>query len=73
MEHKTGFKCPVKEGETVNLKCESIGDKGDGIFKLDGFVIIVPATKVDETYNIKIHTVRPRVAFGDVVESETKE
>ncbi len=42
MEHNRGYKCPVKEGDIVEAKCEAIGEKGDGICKIDGFVIFVP-------------------------------
>lgn len=33
---------PVEEGDTVSVVIEGIGDEGDGIAKVDGFVVIVP-------------------------------
>ncbi len=59
---------PVSEGEEVEMKCISIGKKGDGVFKKDNFVIIVPDTEVDETYNVRITKVLPTIAFGEKVE-----
>ena len=35
---------PVKEGETYDVTIEGIGEKGDGIAKIQGFVIVVPLT-----------------------------
>jgi predicted RNA-binding protein with TRAM domain len=59
---------PVMIGETLTEKCISIGKKGDGIFKIDGFTIIVPKTEVNKTYEIQITTVLETVAFGEVVQ-----
>ena len=59
---------PVKEGETHELTCEGIGDKGDGICRKDKFVIIVPGALIDKTYNVRITRVTARVAFGEIVE-----
>ena len=60
---------PVEVGEKLNLKIENIGDKGDGIAKVDGFVVII-AKPVDVgiTYPITISRVLQRVAFGEVDE-----
>lgn len=58
---------PIKEGETHRLKCITVGAKGDGICKKDGFVIIVPKTQPDKDYDVKITRVLPTVAFGEIV------
>lgn len=59
--------CPIKEGDIITLECESIGTKGDGIFKVDGgLVVIVPNTEVGSTYKIKITAVRNKVSFGEI-------
>ena len=70
MKHERGYKCPVKEGDIIEAKCEGKGTKGDGICKIDGFVIIVPGTEIDQTYKIKINAVRGRVAFGEITPEE---
>jgi predicted RNA-binding protein with TRAM domain len=59
---------PVKEGETYRVKIESIGREGDGIAKIEGFVVFVPGTKVGDELDVRIHKVTRRVAFGEKVE-----
>ena len=60
---------PVKEGEVYDVKIESLGREGDGIAKVENFVVIVPNTQVDDTVQIRITKVSRRVAFGDVIET----
>ncbi len=57
---------PVKEGDIITERCYSIGKKGDGIFKYERFIVIVPNTRVDHEYKIKITRVNEKVAFGEV-------
>ena len=33
---------PVREGEELDVKIEAVGEKGDGIAKVKGFVLFVP-------------------------------
>ena len=63
---------PVKEGETYKVKIESIGREGDGIAKIEGFVVFVPGAKVGEELDVRINKVTRRVAFGEKV-GESKE
>ena len=39
---------PVNVGDEVDVKVEAVGEKGDGIAKVGGFVIFVPGTKEGE-------------------------
>ena len=71
---------PVKVGDIVDVKIEAVGEKGDGIAKVKGFVIFVPNAKEGETVKIKITKVLRKVGFGEIVteeeaaaESETEE
>ena len=68
MENGQRYECPVNEGDILTIECMSKGEKGDGIFKKEGFVIIVPDTDVGNTYKIKITAVRSKVAFGEIAE-----
>lgn len=61
-------KCPVAEGDIITAECISKGDKGDGIFKVEGFIIIVPGTDIGGTYKIRITALRLKVAFGEIAE-----
>jgi len=61
---------PVKEGDTISLKCISIGKKGDGIFKHEGFIIVASNTQVNKTYNLLLTRVLPTIGFADVIEDD---
>ncbi len=58
---------PVKEGEVYDVTIEGIGEKGDGIAKIQGFVIVVPKTQQGQRVKVKITAVRGKVSFGEVV------
>ena len=55
---------PVSEGQTIDVLIESVGDKGDGVAKVQGFVIFVAGTKKGETCKIQITRVSTNVAFA---------
>ncbi|MBB6645211.1 TRAM domain-containing protein [Halobellus ruber] len=62
---------PVSEGEMREVKIESLGDKGDGITKIDGgYVVIVPDTEVGERVTIRLDDVRENVGFAEVVKRQ---
>ena len=58
---------PVKEGDEIDVKIEALGDKGDGIAKKDGFVLVIPGTKVNDEVRVRITKVLRRVGFAEVV------
>ena len=58
---------PVREGEEVDVTVEAVGEKGDGIAKVKGFVIFVPGTKAGERVRVKISRVLQKVGFGQVI------
>ena len=60
--------CPVAEEDIIEAECMSKGSKGDGIFKIKGFVIVVPNTEKGSSYKIRITSIRGTVAFGEIVE-----
>jgi predicted RNA-binding protein with TRAM domain len=66
---------PVNVGDEIELKIEAVGEKGDGIAKVKGFVIFVPNAKQGETVKVKITKVLRKVGFGELVGagSSTKE
>lgn len=62
-------KPPVEEGEQRTVEIEDIGDKGDGLTRVErGFVVIVPDTEQGERVTVEITGVRDTVAFAEVVE-----
>jgi len=60
---------PVDVGETREVEIDSIGDKGDGIARIDrGYVVIVPDTEVGDQVTVQIETTKENVAFAEVVD-----
>jgi predicted RNA-binding protein with TRAM domain len=59
---------PVEEGEVYDVTIQDIARQGDGIARLEGFVIFVPGTKVGDEVRIKVERVLPKFAFASVVE-----
>ena len=58
---------PVLNGDEVDVEIISIGTKGDGIAKIDGYVIIVPDTKVGENVRVKVTNALRKIAFAEKV------
>jgi predicted RNA-binding protein with TRAM domain len=56
---------PVAAGETYEVTIQDIAKEGDGIARIEGFVIFVPQTEVGETVNIKITKVLRKFAFAE--------
>ncbi|MEK6836019.1 MAG: TRAM domain-containing protein [Nanoarchaeota archaeon] len=62
-----GSFAPVNVGDEIEVKIEAVGEKGDGIAKIKGFVIFVPNAKQGENVKIKITKVLRKVGFGEIV------
>ncbi len=58
---------PVKEGDELDVKIEALGDKGDGIAKKDGFVLVIPGTQVNDEVRVRVTKVLRRVGFAEVI------
>ena len=58
---------PVRVGEEVDVKIEAVGEKGDGIARVKGFVLFVPGVKEGDEVKIKITRVLRKVGFAEVV------
>lgn len=54
----------MREGEVYEVMITDIGERGDGIGKVDGLVIIVPDANPGETVRVRITRVEKKVAFG---------
>jgi len=59
---------PVEEGEVYDVTIQDIARQGDGIARIEGFVVFVPGTKVGDEVRIKVERVLPKFAFSSVVE-----
>ncbi len=63
---------PVKMGEEYKVEIEGVGEKGDGIAKVKGFVLFVAKVKKRDYVKIKITKVLQNVGFAEVVEQLDK-
>ena len=59
---------PVEEGEVYDVTIQDIARQGDGIARIEGFVIFVPGTKAGDEVRIKIERVLPKYGFASLVE-----
>ena len=55
---------PVEVGKEYEVKIEDIAREGDGIARVEGFVIFVPETKVGDQVKIQIDKVMRRFAIA---------
>jgi len=58
---------PVAVGDVVNVTIESVGGQGDGIAKVEGFVIFVKNAQKGESCKVKIVDVKRTYAVGEKV------
>ncbi|MDO5852289.1 MAG: TRAM domain-containing protein [Methanobacteriaceae archaeon] len=70
---ETTSTAPLTEGEVYDVKIEDVGKEGDGITRIEGFVVFVPNTNEGEEVKIKINAVRSKFAFAEVVEDEAED
>ena len=61
------FFAPVKVGDEINVKIEAVGEKGDGVARIKGFVIFVPNTQAGDEVKVKVTRVLKKVGFGEVL------
>lgn len=62
-------KKPVEVEKEYEAEIEDISRRGDGIAKIEGFVIFVPNTKQGEHVKFKITRVGSRFATGELVQA----
>lgn len=61
------FEKPVKEGQEYDISIEAVGAKGDGIGKVNNFVVFVAGGQQGEKMRIRITRVFNRFAVGERV------
>jgi predicted RNA-binding protein with TRAM domain len=59
---------PVEVGKEYDVTISDVSRRGDGIAKIDGFVIFVAGGKQGQSARIKVTQVSNRYAMGSVVE-----
>jgi len=69
-----GFQpAPVKEGQELNVVIDDIGSRGDGITRVQNFLIFVPQAKVGERLNVRILKVGRKFAIAEKIKQEREE
>ena len=58
---------PVEVDKEYEAEIEDVSRRGDGIAKIEGFIIFVPNTKQGEHVKFKITRVGSRFAIGELV------
>ena len=62
------FSKPVEEGKEYEVDIKETSRRGEGIARIQGFVIFVPNTKPGDHVKIKITRMGNRFASGEVVQ-----
>ena len=55
----------VKEGAELEVTIGAVGKKGDGVAKVDDYLIFVPGTEEGQTVKVKVTKVLEKVAFAE--------
>ncbi len=66
MNRGFGASPPVEEGEKYDVEIEDMGKEGDGLAKINDFVVFIPDTDVGDKVTIEITKVLHTMAFGEV-------
>jgi len=66
---RSDVKKPVELDEEYEAEIEDISRKGDGIARVEGFVIFVPNTKQGEHVKFKITRIGNRFATGELIQA----
>ena len=68
MSDERSFNKPVEEGKEYELEIKETSRRGDGVARIEGFVVFVPQTKPGDKVKVKINSVGPRFATGEVIQ-----
>jgi predicted RNA-binding protein with TRAM domain len=60
-------KCPVELGEELLVNITDVCPSGDGMSKIQGYVIMVPKAKPRDLVRIKVIQVGEKAAIGEII------
>ncbi|MGI0091534.1 MAG: TRAM domain-containing protein [Nitrososphaerales archaeon] len=63
---------PVEAGKEYDVEITELSRRGDGVAKMQGFVIFVKGAKLGEKVKIKVETVGPRFATATALEASVE-
>ncbi|TET19511.1 TRAM domain-containing protein [Candidatus Bathyarchaeota archaeon] len=58
---------PVRKGQEIDVVINDIGTRGDGIARIQNFLIFVPQVKVGERVKVKIVSVGKKFAIAEKI------
>jgi predicted RNA-binding protein with TRAM domain len=58
---------PVKENQEIEVVIADIGSRGDGIARLQSYMIFVPRSKIGERVKVRIVTVHEKFAVAEKI------
>jgi len=61
-------KCPVELGNELLVNITDVAPSGDGVSKIQGYVIMVPKAKPRDCVKIKVTQVGEKQAIGEIIE-----
>jgi len=62
---------PVETGKEYDVQVTEISRKGDGIARIQGFVIFVKEGKVGQNTKIRISQIGPRFATAEIIDGSS--
>ncbi len=65
------FKKPVEVGKEYTVTISDVSRKGDGLARVEGFVVFIPATVRGQIVKIRVTRVSDRYAIGQTIEAPT--
>jgi predicted RNA-binding protein with TRAM domain len=60
--------CPVELGDELEVNITDISPSGDGMSKIQGYIIKVPKAKPRDLVRIKLVQVGDKAAIGEIIE-----
>ncbi len=64
---------PVEVGQEYDVEIKEMSRRGDGIARIEGFVVFVPKTQNGDHVKIRVTRVSSRFAEAEVVSEEASE
>jgi len=62
------YDAPVEEGKQYEVDIKELSRRGDGLARIEGFVVFVPNAKPGDHMKIQITQVHDRFAIGERAE-----
>jgi len=56
---------PVKENQEMEVVIDDIGSRGDGIARIEGYLIFVARSKIGERVKVRIRSVSDKFALAE--------